>query len=88
MEIIMSSKLKVGTYVKTPNFGKGVVRDIEIYKDTGRPSGRYGVKLDEPDRWACSKDCNGTAYFYRKDLRRTKRKLSTLQFPVMRKVFA
>lgn len=68
---------KVGDYVKTPEYGNGEIVDVEFLKpesfSRGGYTGRFGVKLDDPSLWACSSFSNDTAYFYSKDIRKTKR---------------
>ena len=66
--------MKIGTHVDTPKYGSGIVVDEEIFKATwssgeAKPSGRFGVKLDNPGNWPCSKIANGIAYFYPADLK-------------------
>jgi hypothetical protein len=59
---------KVGQRVEVINgFGGGVIEDIEIYRAgngrmSGRPSGRVGIRLDNPEFF------NGNvAYFWRRE---------------------
>jgi len=75
----MPTNRKIGDYVKTPKYGNGEIVDIEHLKAHGYSrsagyTGRFGVKLDDPTKWVCTtSDNKGIAYFYSKDIRKTKR---------------
>jgi len=71
----VSEVFKIGDYVKTPNYGNGEVVDIETLRKgwsdiwyTNGEAGRYGIKLDDPSLWACSKIGEGYAYFHPHEL--------------------
>ncbi len=66
--------MEIGIRVKTPKYGNGTVIKIEmVHRYTWRdsplvPTGRIGVKLDNPELWPCSPLSNDTAYYYPSEL--------------------